>query len=112
MHCTLLLQLMRNFGLGHLIRSDNIIFGDSTTSSANFRGALVDTVLATDMSLHFRWIKDFNDLIDERGPLDTAFDIENEKAKRRVKILACQALMKCADISNPVKWCGKVPSCL
>lgn len=105
MHCTLLLQLMRNFGLGHLIRSDNIIFGDSIIST-NIRGALVDTVLATDMSLHFKWIKDFNDLIDERGPLDTTFHTQCEKAKRRVKILACQALMKCADISNPVSNCS------
>jgi hypothetical protein len=102
MHCALLLQLMRNFGLGHLIRSDNIIFGDSITSPTNIRGALVDTVLATDMSLHFKWIKDFNDLIDERGPLDITFDAQSEKGRNRIKLLACQALMKCADISNPV----------
>lgn len=105
MHCTLLLQLMRNYGLGHLIRSDNILFGDDvpqSSSSRNIRGALVDTVLATDMGLHFRWIKDFNDLIDERGPLDSTYGSQTEDGKKRVKILACQALMKCADISNPV----------
>lgn len=99
MHCTLLLQLMRNFGLGHLITSDNIILG---AASKSIRSTLVDTVLATDMSLHFRWIKDFSDLIDERGPLDTGFDSQTDEGKRRVKLLACQALMKCADISNPV----------
>jgi hypothetical protein len=97
---------MRNFGLEHLIRSDNILFGSDnlspTPSSTNIRAILVDTVLATDMSLHFRWIKEFEELIDNHGP---RFAIEpmSDDDKKKAKIFACQALMKCADISNPVR---------
>lgn len=102
MHCTLLLQLMRNFGLGHLIQPDNILLG---SASRNMRTLLVDTVIATDMSLHFRWIKDFNDLIDHFALADTAGSSSDpEEMTRRTKLMACQALMKSADISNPVSF--------
>ncbi|KAF8315023.1 HD-domain/PDEase-like protein [Clavulina sp. PMI_390] len=94
MHCTLLLQLMRNFGLGHLIRNDDLVFG----LPEPLRTSLVETVLATDMSLHFGWIQQFNSMIDQR-----AANQAEGNDPRRVKLLACQALMKCADISNPVR---------
>ena len=133
MHCTLLLQLMRNFGLGHLIRSDNVVLFPSPSTfplsssnssesereqpeveTTNIRQLLTDTILATDMSLHFGWIKAFEELIDGMGrpatPISlpqfestTGLSMLSPEAKLKAKTFACQALMKCADISNPVR---------
>lgn len=85
MHYALLLSLMRNHGLGTLL--DRPEFG------AVFRKVLFLVVLATDMSMHVDFMAAFKAHIQSRhGHSDTL--------KRR--ILTCQALIKCADISNPV----------
>jgi hypothetical protein len=85
MHYTLLLQVMRYHGLS------NILARPST--GAFFRELLAKTVLATDMSLHFKFMADFGALADGA-----------KVNQSQQKILICQALMKCSDISNPVSY--------
>jgi hypothetical protein len=84
MHCTLLLHVMRHHQMAHLLTRPD--------GGANFRKLLLQTVLATDMSVHVDFMKRFQALVDgERGSLWSR------------KVLLCQALIKCADISNPVR---------
>ncbi|KAI0087418.1 hypothetical protein BDY19DRAFT_955703 [Irpex rosettiformis] len=82
MHYSLLLSLMRHHGLGVLLDRPN--FGQS------FRKTLSLTVLATDMGLHADFMARFQKLVQNR-----IFDPSTRK------ILYCQAIIKCADISNP-----------
>lgn len=80
MHCALLIQGMRHHGLGKLLdRPDS-----------GFRKMLAGIVLATDMSVHYQFIRDFQSLVDGR-----------EYSLDRRQLLLCQAIIKCADISNP-----------
>lgn len=81
MHCALLLRVMRAHGLGRLLD------GGSRT-----RRLLLDTVLATDMRVHDAFMQRFADLLARRGDTSLAY--------RRTTL--CQAIIKCADISNPV----------
>ena len=83
MHYTLLLSIMHHHGLGVLL--------DPTKRGTSFRRLLYKTLLATDMSVHLDFMSSFQSLLNE-PPLDPL--------KRQV--LVCQALIKCADISNPV----------
>jgi hypothetical protein len=56
MHCALLIQAMRHHGLGKLLdRPDS-----------GFRKMLAGIVLATDMSVHYQFIRDFQSLVDGR----------------------------------------------
>ena len=87
MHCSLLLQLMRNTSLGHLISASPP--SSNGRAMVNIRDLLVGTILATDMAMHKDWMNRF------RNP-DNASTESN-------KLLVCQALLKCADISNPVR---------
>jgi hypothetical protein len=82
MHIHLLLRVMRYHGLGSLL--------DCPTNGSHTRKLLWETVLATDMSVHDQFMKNFRKVIDG----------EVESLSRR-QIIICQAIMKCADISNP-----------
>ncbi|OSX60788.1 hypothetical protein POSPLADRAFT_1070404 [Postia placenta MAD-698-R-SB12] len=84
MHYSLILQIMRHNGLGSLL--------DRPHRGAAFRRLLLGTVLATDLSLHGEFMDGFRALL-EGNPLD----------EQACKILLCQALIKCADISNPCR---------
>lgn len=85
MHCALLLPIMRHHGLGHLL--------DRPLSGPFFRELLLGTVLATDMSVHASFMQRFK-----------AFAAgESALSEPEQKVLICQALVKCADISNPVR---------
>lgn len=83
MHFTLLLHLMRHQGLDALL--------DNPRSGAQFRKLLLEIVLATDMRVHLEFMIRFKRLVDG--------EVVDEWKK---KLLVCQALIKCADISNPV----------
>ncbi|KAJ7468044.1 hypothetical protein FB451DRAFT_1137150 [Mycena latifolia] len=83
MHCQLLLRVMRHHGLGRLL--------DDPKSGVQNRKLLWETVLATDMSVHDAFMQRFQDLIANKG--------ESTPIYRRITI--CQAIIKCADISNP-----------
>ncbi|KAJ6582889.1 hypothetical protein DFH09DRAFT_1144839 [Mycena vulgaris] len=83
MHCQLLLRVMRHHGLGRLL--------DDPKCGVQNRKLLWETVLATDMSVHDAFMQRFQDLIADRG----------ETALMHRRITICQAIIKCADISNP-----------
>lgn len=85
MHYALLLSLMRSHGLGTLL--DRPDFG------ASFRKVLFLVVLATDMGMHGDFMKSFSKHIHSR----------HARSDLKRRILICQALIKCADISNPVR---------
>lgn len=83
MHYSLIMQLMRHHGLGTLL--------DRPKSGPSFRKLLSMTVLATDMSVHAEFMRCFKEMVNASEPIDLF----------RQKVLVCQALIKCADISNP-----------
>jgi len=84
MHCQLLLRVMRHNGLGAML--------DDPKHGVHFRKVLWESVIATDMGVHKNFMERFKDLVDgEAGTLSLR------------QILVCQALLKNADISNPVR---------
>ena len=98
MHCMLISRLLRTHGFAFLLSSGSLrpASASATIDTKSFRDVLYSSVLATDMSLHFAWIDELK-----------AFEREvREGASRRdddeARVLICQALIKCADISNPV----------
>jgi hypothetical protein len=106
MHCMLISRLLRTHGFDFLLSSTAFPPSHSATSftasrsnidTRAFRDVLYSSILATDMSLHFAWIDELK-----------AFEREiREGGTRRrddedARVMICQALIKCADISNPV----------
>jgi len=83
MHCQLLLRVMRYHGLGVLL--------DDPQHGNHMRKVLVQSVLATDMGIHNDFMIKLKAVIDgEKGSLCMR------------QIILCQAILKNADISNPV----------
>ncbi|KIJ36355.1 hypothetical protein M422DRAFT_261310 [Sphaerobolus stellatus SS14] len=180
MHCTLLLQVMREHGMGHLLdgrRSRVALFSTSSqsrnridsdpgtvsrdtngivpgyidfedptvngTSTATprpalkksvsasqaqydkkgryglgteFRRLLSDTILATDMGVHSKWMETLKRYTEEKcGPTTPNPIDDSEDDVHRTRVLLCQALIKCADISNasrPPPACEHWSTCL
>lgn len=83
MHCAFLLPLMKRHGFGHLLGQSSI--------SISFKRLLLDTVLATDMGVHANFMQRFSHLMEDPQKFDVT----------QARTLICQALIKCADISNP-----------
>ena len=83
LHYTLLLHILRRQGFGFLL--------DNSQSTTHFRKLLAETVLATDMRVHSQFMERFQQIVD---------GAEVDPWTKRV--LVCQALIKAADISNPV----------
>lgn len=98
MHCSLLLKVMRHYGLGPLL-------DDTSSGTQCVKKLLSETVLATDMSVHGAFMKNFKSLIDDdlaEPTREGRIGKEGEGQLWRRQVLLCEALMKCADISNPV----------
>ena len=89
MHCQLLLRVMRCHGLQTLL--------DCADHGHRIRRLLWETVMATDMSVHGQFMEDFRRTI--TGEI---------KSLTRRQTIICQAILKCADISNPVRMCHGV----
>ena len=83
LHYTLLLHILRRQGFGFLL--------DNLHSTPHFRKLLAETVLATDMRVHSQFMERFQQIVN---------GAEVDHWTKRV--LVCQALIKAADISNPV----------
>ncbi|TDL25150.1 HD-domain/PDEase-like protein [Rickenella mellea] len=83
MHCAFLIPIMKQHGLGHLLEQGN--------TATPFRKLLFETVLATDMGVHGQFMQRFKALVD----YPPSYDLPE------TRLLLCQALIKCADISNP-----------
>ncbi|KAG8712762.1 3',5'-cyclic-nucleotide phosphodiesterase [Ceratobasidium sp. 395] len=71
-----------------------------------FRWLLVQTVLATDMSVHFPWLKGF-EAWDKTSSVNKAAGEFRQGAggltEDEERLMICQALIKCGDISNPTR---------
>jgi hypothetical protein len=100
MHCIFIVQLLRKHGfsflIGPLSAEDKRIPARSSFDARGFRKVLYSSVL------HFAWIarlKDFGARVEGDGSLDVGQRMDEREDDR---IMICQALVKCADISNPV----------
>jgi hypothetical protein len=108
----LIVQLLRKHGFDFLLnnsqRSTETIPARANFDSKGFRHVLYQSVLATDMSLHFVWMQRLQNCGQkisaeegsDSGGGAKARDADADAAQERV--LFAQALIKCADISNPV----------
>lgn len=75
----------------------------SAGAATEFKALLGQTILFTDMSLHRDWMLKWHGLtrrLNDQGI--GAIRGTNGKVDPNVRVLLCQALIKCADISNPV----------
>lgn len=118
MHCMLIVQLLRKHGFSFLLDEhakpttaapdppslqNHRATDDSQDSLHDFRGfkkLVYSAVLATDMSIHFKWIKHFQDFAKRIRAAEYGELTADEMLEGR--ILLTQAIIKCADISNPV----------
>lgn len=105
MHCMLSVQLLRKHGFGFILAPATAAEASeyparAKLDSRGFRRVLYSAILATDMSLHFAWIqrlKELGELSRSEKPLERDEFVEEDR------IMICQALLKCADISNPTR---------
>lgn len=67
------------------------------------RGLMISSILATDMGVHFDYMKKLSTL-KEKLEADRNFDKWNGRQLEETKVLACALLIKCADISNVVSY--------
>lgn len=111
MHCMLVIQLLKQHGLGFVVCENEARRSvDNPARRAfdarGFRRVLYSSVLATDMSLHFAWVsslKSLSERMSDAGAEDANCQrMGSPDLDHADKILICQALIKCADISNPV----------
>lgn len=65
-----------------------------------FRKIVVNSILATDMSLHDEYVHKITDQAERIKNID----LTDKSACEKEKVLLCGALIKCADISNCVSF--------
>ena len=67
----------------------------------SMRGLLINSILATDMGLHFKYMSDLKDLTE--ATKDKGTSESSSQTLDEYRILTCALLIKCADISNVVR---------
>lgn len=87
-HCAAFSQILRRYW-------------PASFQSPDMRALLINSILATDMGLHFDYMKKLGALAKklEDGTETTAWDAKYREEQRA---LVCSLLIKCADISNVV----------
>jgi hypothetical protein len=70
-------------------------------ADSNMRKLMINSILATDMGLHFKYMSDLGNL-QQKVAHDKGTDSWSAKIREENKDLACGLLIKCADISNVV----------
>lgn len=70
------------------------------------RKLMINSILATDMGLHFKYMSDLGNLQEKLGHDKGMIDGWNVKIREENKDLTCGLLIKCADISNVVSMTG------
>lgn len=95
-HCTVLIRVLQK-------EESNIFVNLTPNDLKKIWNWIIQMILATDMALHFKLVKNANDIMDQ-GPINLA----NESHR----VMAMTMLMKVADISNVSrpfdyanKWC-------
>jgi hypothetical protein len=66
------------------------------------RKLMINSILATDMGLHFKYMQDLGNLQEKLAHNNNSLDGWNLKILEEYRDLACGLLIKCADISNVV----------
>ncbi len=87
-HCAAYSQILRRYW-------------PSAFDDTKMRSLMISSILATDMGLHFDYMKKLGDL-QEKLQVDGFADGWNGRVAEEQKALACSLLIKCADISNVV----------
>jgi hypothetical protein len=87
-------------------------------SEKDMRNLMISSILATDMGLHFDYMKKMGDLQDKLHESNTTDGWDGRMLKEQ-KALACSLLIKCADICNvvssrsvPHELAIPLPSCM
>jgi 3',5'-cyclic-nucleotide phosphodiesterase len=63
---------------------------------------MINSILATDMGLHFKYMGDLAKLQEVLLQDPEALETWNDKTREEYRDLLCGLLIKCADISNVV----------
>lgn len=71
-------------------------------SDSGMRKLMINSILATDMGLHFKYMADLGSLQEKIAHDRGMIDAWSVKVREENKDLACGLLIKCADISNVV----------
>jgi hypothetical protein len=71
-------------------------------SDSMMRKLMINSILATDMGLHFKYMSELGNLQGKIAHDDGIIDGWSVKVREEHKDLACGLLIKCADISNVV----------
>lgn len=105
MHCMLIVQLLRKHGFGYLLGSASpadiaAVPARANIDSRGFRRVLYSAILATDMSLHFAWIQRLKEL---GAAMNGDVTPDRSAVSEEDRVMISQALIKCADISNPAR---------
>ncbi len=66
---------------------------------------MINTILATDMGLHFKYMSDLRNLQEKLARENHSLNGWNLKFLEEYRDLLCGLLIKCADISNVVSLC-------
>ena len=96
-HTVTLIHLLRRHHFGYLLGGD---FGRLGEQATGFRKVLEASILATDMSRHFGFVNQLTELGKRFGEQKGSQTSTLEEDR----LLLCSGLIKCADISNPVRW--------
>jgi hypothetical protein len=95
-HCAAYSQILRRYW-------------PSAFSDTKMRSLMISSILATDMGLHFDYMKKMGDLQDKLHE-NNSTEGWNGRMVDEQKALACALLIKCADISNVVSFLPRRPS--
>lgn len=87
-HCAAFSQILRRYWPA--------VFEDG-----KMRNLMISSILATDMQLHFDYMKKLGD-VQEKLSVTNSTDGWNGRQLEENRALACSLLIKCADISNVV----------
>lgn len=71
-------------------------------SDIPMRKLMINSILATDMGLHFKYMVDMGNLQEKLAANEDSIDGWTPKALEEARDLCCGLLIKCADISNVV----------
>lgn len=74
----------------------------SAFRSAEMRQLMISTILATDMGLHFEYMKKLARVKEDIISANTSAENSTQWSPGELRTLACALLIKCADISNVV----------
>lgn len=81
-------------------------------TGTGFRDLLMKVILVTDMGVHFQWMPKIEELLQKIQRHEVVAENADDEVDSETRILLCQALIKCADISNPVRIVSLSRACV